>query len=1146
MSKKLFNDSWYFARQELGISIEGIKQRDIVWHEVEIPHDWLIYDVKNLYQAGEGWYKKEFIYEKKENKVVRIYFEGVYMDSTLYVNGYLAGSWTYGYSSFEYDISSYLVDGKNELLMSVKYESPNTRWYSGAGIYRNIYLKETSNLYFESDGIYISADAERGIVHIDGLLGGNQLIDKDFYVNLKVTDKDNMMVSCKKYTPEILNTGGLGFHSELIVKDITSWDIDNPYLYTLEAELLVGDIALDSESVHFGFRTFLFNPNEGFFLNGRGMKLKGVCLHHDLGSLGAAVNKYALNRQLLIMKDMGVNAIRTTHNMPAVELMELCDELGILVVSEAYDMWESPKTEFDNARFFKETWKRDVKSWVTRDRNHPSLIMWSIGNEIHDTHASLRGLLVATMLKEEVQTYDYRNNGVVTIGSNYIAWENAKKVADYLTYSGYNYGEHLYDLHHEKYPHWIIYGSETASTVKSRGIYHFPAKTPILTHDDMQCSSMDNSAVGWGAKNAEWGWTMDRDRKFCAGQFIWTGFDYIGEPTPYNTKNSYFGIVDTAGLKKDIYYMYQAEWIDYRVNPMVHLLPYWDFNEGQLIDVFAYTNGCKVELFLNGKSLGTQGINHETGQILHGAWRVEYAPGILQVKAYDINDQVIATDEKSSFKDITRLVLTPEKSVLKADGRDLCFLEITGVDEEGQFVANARNRVNVEITGAGRLIGLDNGDSTDYEDYKTNSRRLFSGKLIAVIESTKEAGDINIKVSSRGIDAESLLIESLAIEVNKGISVVTPNPYHGIIKESSIDQQEEIPVRKIELSIKQGGKHLDKELNIAVVSAKILPEDATYSDLTWKLVNNSGVEITNAELEVQANQVVLKAIEDGECRLRCMCNNGGEIPQIISELEFNITGLKSPSHDPYTYTSACFYNKSNVPLNVVKNGAVSGFFEKTVIGFTGVEFGKNGSSVLELYIGNSGGNAVPIEIWDGFAGEEGAKLLVTIDFQLNGQWDGFLPETFKLPKTLKGKKTISFVVADKIIFGGFQFIERNRAYENINAGSFDRIYGDSYVICNEKVENIGNNVVLEFTDLKFIDKGFTKIIIKGKTPTEKNSIHVRFTDKKENKVNQLIEFPSTKVYTEIEFNLESVTGRQDVSFVFLPGSNFDFEWFKFE
>lgn len=1146
MSKKLFNNNWYFTRQELGTSLANIQREDTHWHQVEIPHDWLIYDTKNLYQAGEGWYKKEFVFDKKENTVTRIYFEGVYMDSTLYVNGQLAGNWTYGYSSFEYDISKYLIEGKNELLMQVKYEAPNSRWYSGAGIYRNIYLKETNNLYFESDGIYISADADKESIYMDGILGGNLEGFSDLNVNIIIEDKDQVVLYNEILPINNTNAEQIKFNSEIKLEDIIKWDINNPYLYTLKVELFADNNIIDSKFQQFGFRKFNFDPNEGFFLNGIGMKLKGVCLHHDLGALGAAVNVHALKRQLLIMKEMGVNAIRTTHNMPAVELMNLCDEIGLLVVTEAYDMWESSKTEFDNARFFKETWKRDIKSWVMRDRNHPSLIMWSIGNEIHDTHASERGLLVATMLKEEVQKYDYRNNGVVTIGSNYIAWENAQKVADYLTYSGYNYGEHLYDLHHKTYPHWIIYGSETASTVKSRGIYHFPANTPILTHDDMQCSSMDNSAVGWGAKNAEWGWTMDRDRKFCAGQFIWTGFDYIGEPTPYSTKNSYFGIVDTAGLKKDIYYMYQAEWTDYKTNPLVHLLPYWDFNEGQIIDVYAYTNGCKVELFLNGKSLGAQNIDHEKGQILHGAWKVEYTPGTLLVKAYDENDQVIATDEQKSFTDITKLVLTPEKSLINADGRDLCYLEIKGIDGMGTFVANARNRVVVEVKGAARLVGLDNGDSTDYEDYKTNSRRLFGGKLIAIIESTKDVGDIQITVTSNGLKEETVTIKSVGCKEVEGISVTGPNPYQGIIKEITKKQFAEIPARKIELEISQGSKKLNKDEDVAVVLAKILPDNSTYTDLRWKLVNNSGVEITNAVLEVGEGQVKIKALEDGTCRLRCMCNNGGEIPQIISELEFDITGLKSPSYNPFEFTSACYYNQSNVPLNVVKNGAVSGFFEKTVIGFKGVEFGKNGSGIIELFIGNSGGRAVPIEIWEGIAGEESAKHLLTVDFKLNGQWDGFLPETFNLPNLLKGKKDISFVVVDKIIFGGFKFLECNRANEIISAGSFDRIYGDTYEINQEKVEKIGNNVLIEFDELDYGDSGFTKIVIKGRTPVENNTIHIRFSDKNENKVNQIIEFPATKEYTEMEFRLDSVVGRQNVSFVFLPGSNFDFEWFKFE
>ena len=356
-------------------------------------------------------------------------------------------------------------------------------------------------------------------------------------------------------------------------------------------------------------------------LNGKKIKLNGVCEHHDLGALGAAFNKAALKRRFVILKEMGVNAVRTAHNMPAVELMELADEMGILIVSEAFDMWEKSKTPYDYARFFKEWAHIDVKSWVMRDRNHPSLLMWSIGNEIYDTHAGERGQEVTKMLMDYVLKYDPRENAKVTIGSNFMPWENAQKCADIVKVAGYNYAEKYYKKHHEEHQDWIIYGSETASIVQSRGIYHFPFEKSILADDDEQCSALGNSTTSWGAKSAEACIIAERDTPFSLGQFIWTGFDYIGEPTPYHTKNSYFGQIDTATFKKDSYYIYQAEWTDYKTKPMVHIFPYWDFNKGQMIDVRVCSNACKIELQLNGITIGTHVIDHEHGTAT--CWVVE-------------------------------------------------------------------------------------------------------------------------------------------------------------------------------------------------------------------------------------------------------------------------------------------------------------------------------------------------------------------------------------------------------------------------------------------------------------------------------------------------------------------------------------------
>jgi beta-galactosidase len=740
------------------------------------------------------------------------------------------------------------------------------------------------------------------------------------------------------------------------------------------------------------------------------------------------------------------------------------------------------------------------------------------------------------MLKEYVLEHDPNQNAFVTIASNYIAWQNAQLVADELKFSGYNYGERLYDEHHKKYPDWIIYGSETASNVRSRGIYHLPAKSPILMHEDLQCSSMDNSAVGWGSPSAEYAWIMDRDRKFCAGQFIWTGFDYIGEPTPYSTKNSYFGIVDTAGLPKDIYYIYKSEWTDYKKTPVLHLLPYWDWNIGQEVDVYAYTNAPKVELFFNGISQGVQEIDHVNGKILHGSWPLKYTPGILEAKAYDEKGETIATARLSSFGDAEKVVLSTDKKELLADGRDLIFVEISTADKDGEYVANARNRVSVEVTGAGRLVGLDNGDSTDYDSYKGSNRKLFSGKLIAIIQATLESGEIIVKASSKGLEMAEIKLEALPCDAPAGISVVKENV--------QTPCSDEIPVRKIGL-LCQGDRVLTKENSVSVIKAEIYPPRATYSDMDWKILTPVGIESNLAEVCVEGTTATVIAKGDGVFKLRCTCNNGGTVPQVVSELEFTVTGLGSPVRSPYEFTSAAYYNLSNVPLNIVQNKAISGFNGRTHIGFTGIDFGKTGSEILRLHVGNSGGEAVPIEIWEGTPDSSDGKLIATVMFPLNGRWDGFEPFDFALPNRLTGMKAISFVICDKIIFGGFEFIPVNKAFDKQYAADYDSLYGDAYSINGKCIENIGNNVLLSFEGLNFGENGASKIIISGKTPNTFNTIQLRYSDGVTQKT-QLLEFAESGDYIVQEFSLEQLIGKQDISFVFLPGSNFDFEWFKFQ
>ena len=974
----LFNDGWHFTKQEIDTPIDKFTSDEITWNEIDIPHDWLIYDANNLYETSEGWYKKDFMIEDLDKKSISIRFEGVYMNTFVYINGELAGEWKYGYSTFEFDITNFLKVGQNTINVVVKHESPNSRWYSGAGIYRNVWLKTRALTHIVPDGIYFSTtkleDAWKVEIETEVASKGDSesavvlhtMIDKDGAIfcssQNKISTSSNMQVDKQEFE----------------VKSPAIWSIDEPNLYKLKTEIIVDGEIVDVEVQNIGFRTFHFDTEEGFFLNGEWVKLHGVCLHHDLGSLGAAVNKEALRRQLEIMIEMGVNSVRTSHNMPAVELIELADEMGILINSEAFDMWELPKTEYDYARFFNDWAQRDVASWIRRDRNHPSVIMWSIGNEIYDMHAGSRGLEITKMLKQFVLDNDPKQNAMATIGSNYIAWEGAQECADELTLSGYNYGEHLYDEHHEKYPHWYIYGSETASRVQSRGIYHFPASTSVMTYDDLQCSSLENCKSGNGDRTAQTTIIQDRDAKFCAGQYIWTGFDYIGEPTPYFTKNSYFGQVDTAGFEKDSFYLYQSAWTDYKYNPMVYLFPYWDFNEGQIIDIMAYSNAPKVELFFNGESLGVCEIDHKKGKKLNGSWQMPYQKGVLKAVAYDEDGNIIAEDEQRSFGDGTNIVLKPNKTQMNADGEDLIFVEISTEDDNGTFVANARNRMEVIVEGAGRLIGLDNGDSTDYDEYKGTSRKLFSGKLLAIIAAKLDAGDIDVKVKSVGFDDAELTLKALPCEEPIGVSANTEN-------EKSAPNSE-VPVRKIEL-IRKGTNKLGKDNMTAVVKAELLPTNATHTDLTWKVVTNSGIETNVATIDADGDTATITAVGDGHFRLRCSCNNGMAAPEVLSELEFEISGLGQTTINPYEFIPASLYNASNLPLDEVLRGGIAAAKEPTHIGFRNVDFGKDGSDEITIPIIRWFKNdPTPIQIWEGMPGEDGAEILYDGQYQADFVW----------------------------------------------------------------------------------------------------------------------------------------------------------------
>jgi len=1137
MKKELFNDDWLFAKFKLGTTLEKVKKMSTILKEVDIPHDWLINDANNLYESGEGWYKKQFEIENlTPNDYFTFRFDGIYQDSTVYINGALAFAWKNGYTTFEFDATPYLKQGTNEIFVRVVYESPNSRWYSGAGIYRNIWIKKGLKNHFIADGIYITPVKEGG-------LRWRVEIDSEFALNTASSAyriKHTMLTLSGEVvaTSSQIATNELKDSQSLSISNPKLWDVGVGNLYTMKSRLIQDGVVVDVVLNRFGFREVQMSPDGGFVINGRRLKLFGVCQHHDLGALGAAVNKVALRRQFELLLKMGMNAVRTAHNVPATEFMELADELGIIVCTEIFDMWKNPKTTYDYARFFDEWAQRDMASWIRRDRNSPSVVMWSIGNEISDTHVDARGVKTTAMLANLVKLHDPKGHAKATIGSNFMPWENARKCADVLKLAGYNYAEKYYEEHHKMHPDWIIYGSETASTVQSRGIYRFPLSHSILSDDDEQCSSLGNGSTSWGAKSTEACIIADRDALFSLGQFIWTGFDYLGEPTPYHTKNSYLGQIDTAGFFKDSAYVWQAEWTNYKQKPMIHLFPYWDFSEGQLIDICVTSNASLVELFFNEESLGMCEIDHVKGEKLVANWQLPYKKGTLKAVAYDENRTIIATDVAMSFDDAKTIVLKPDKTELIANGEDLIFVEISTVDENGIHVANANNRMYVNVAGVGRLVGIDNGDSTDYDSYKGTSKRLFSGKLLAIIATNHKAGEILLTVSSCDLTTATQEFKVLEGEIPVGTSkALTANLPSQLI--------DDIPIRKIEL-ISPAGNLLNENLREVIVKAKIYPDKAMYRNLQWRVTNETGIDSTIASFEI-INEETVKVVArgDGQFYLRCMTNNGANKPRLISQLDFSVLGLGEAFFNPYEFISGGLYSKSNIPLtNGNDRGVATDRELESHVGFENVNFGEIGSDMITLPLFPLLGNEFPIEIWEGMPGVMGSEKVCEVRYDLGSKWNTYQEKTYQLPRKFKGLTTICFVFKQKVHIKGFSFVAPIKAYEQLFATDYSFISGDSYTVTSDAVEGIGNNVTLIFDDMDFTANSMNKIQICGSTPLAKNVIQIRFDDGEVESI-QVVEFMRTTDYEVQEFMLEDVGFNQRVSFIFLPGCQFDLKWFRF-
>lgn len=784
---RLFDEGWLFL---LGDEPEMAQPGydDSRWRQLSLPHDWAIegdFSATNPSGAGGGalpggvgWYRKHFRLPATEGER-RYYlaFDGVYMNSTVYVNGHEVGSRPYGYSSFEYDLTPYVRrDSDNVVAVRVdNSDQPNSRWYSGCGIYRHVWLTATSPLHIARWGVHVVTDVG-GTVDVELAVSG----DADgqhrpvFRHTLLAPDGRTVAVTSAK-----------SLRQKLRVRHPLRWSVDSPHLYTLKSEVLVDGEVVDAVTTRTGFREFRFDAATGFWLNGRNLKINGVCLHHDLDCLGAAVNEDAIRRQLVKLKAMGCNAIRCSHNPPAPELLDLCDEMGFIVMDESFDMWRRRKTRNDYARFFDKWHERDLSDLLLRDRNHPSVLVWSIGNEVleqwsgvgadeltleqanlllnagHDDSTLAHGeeltpnSLLTLHLAGIVRKYD--RTRPVTAGCNEPSPDNHLFKSGALDLIGFNYHREWIKDVPRNFPGKPFLLTESVSALQTRGYYRMPSDSLFIaperwdkpyTDPSMMCSSYDNQHVPWGSTHEDT-WDIVKHTPYCAGQFIWTGFDYLGEPTPYGfpARSSYFGIIDLAGFPKDIYYMYQSEWTD---RPVLHLFPHWNWTEGQTVDLWCYYNDAdEVELFVNGKSRGVR--SKKDSHQYHVAWRVAYEPGEVKVVARKDGQEVRSSSIRTAGAP-ARIRLEVEY-----EGETTVFVNAYVTDEAGNLCPWAEDDLRFSVSG-GTVIGVDNGSPTSMERFKADHRKAFFGKALVVIRKDKDAGPIRLEAVSPMLAAGQLVI----------------------------------------------------------------------------------------------------------------------------------------------------------------------------------------------------------------------------------------------------------------------------------------------------------------------------------------------------------------------------------------------------
>ncbi|MDP4624482.1 MAG: DUF4982 domain-containing protein [Akkermansiaceae bacterium] len=799
-TRESFNKGWTFQKGDAP-GAESVEFDDSEWRTLNLPHDWAIegpFDIKynarsgGLPFHGTGWYRKTFTAPADlKDQLVTIEFDGAMYNAHVWINGHHLGSRPFGYIGFQFDLTSHLKPGaENTLVVRLTPEDLSSRWYPGAGIYRNTWLETKSLTHVAHWGTFVTTPVvseASADVNVDNQITHSGSSQAEFQIQTQLLDSSGKQVAEESSLLAIHPGETLPVSHNLQVANPQRWDLDTPVLYTAVTRILDGEKEIDRTETPFGIRTVEYTPGTGLLLNGRHVRLKGVCMHHDLGALGAAVNRRATERQLEIMKSMGVNAIRTSHNPPSPEQLEFCDKMGLLVQVEAFDCWQMPKIENGYNKFFDAWHERDLRDMIRRDRNHPSVIMWSIGNEILE-QSKKDGWKLAQHLHRISKDEDPTR--LTSAGFNYYPASVNHGLAAEVDIPGFNYKPLNYSEVTAAHPDWNILGSETSSCVSSRGVYHLPIEK-YEKHPSKQVTSYDLIGPVW-AYPPDIEFRSLEENPNVLGEFIWTGFDYLGEPTPYGgrdnstngywnddwpSRSSYFGAVDLCGFPKDRFFLYQSQWTDVKDNPMVHVLPHWNWqdHEVETIPVYVYTNAAEAELFLNGKSLGRKAKGKDTTPIKVAfnnwtegdyntpyrlRWDVPFAPGELKTVAYQ-DGKAIAEDIRVTSGSPAGTHLSADRPTIGADGADLSFVTVKITDKDGNFCPLADNNVTFTIDGPGEIVAVDNGDATSLESFQGNQRKAFSGMALVVIRSLEDKpGTITLEANSEGLAQTQIEIEA--------------------------------------------------------------------------------------------------------------------------------------------------------------------------------------------------------------------------------------------------------------------------------------------------------------------------------------------------------------------------------------------------